>query len=278
MLPTYNRPNKFRHLLDFINRELSSFDKRIIDIEIIVGDNSSDNKTYDICINSNLYKEGVLSYIKNETNIGLIGNVINLIKKGIGDYTWVLGDDDLYHIGILKKVYNTVLLDSFSYIFLNHRAYEEGKEDETGFLSAVDLNKKDTYDDGKDLILDVWGYSQSTLMFISASVCNTKILKECLKNKNKIDITFPLYISFYCGAKGKGKIIKDIYIDNIWGTTSWQNVKSKVFNYYLPNNLYLLPKLGYNYFTSRRMLIMYLIQRIKLVSRRFFSIIKFSLK
>ena len=102
--------------------------------------------------------------------------------------------------------------------------------------------------------------------------------KEEKISANKIDITFPLYISFYCGAKGKGKIIKDIYIDNIWGTTSWQNVKSKVFNYYVPNNLYLLPKLGYNYFTSRRMLIMYLIQRIKLESRRFFSIIKFSLK
>jgi hypothetical protein len=278
LLPTYNRPNKFRYLLDFINKELSSFEKSVFDIEIIVGDNSSDDLTQHICENSILFKKGLLSYVKNVRNIGLIDNVTSLIRKGTGYYTWILGDDDFYHEGIFKKVHDTIHKDNFSYIFLNHRAYIKGKENESGFRSAVDLNKKDTYDDGKDLILDVWGYSQSTLMFISASVCNTKILKECLQNKNKLDITFPLYISFYCGAKGKGKIIKDIYIDNIWGTTSWQNVKSKVFNYYLPNNLYLLPKLGYNYFTSRRMLIMYLIQRIKLESSRFFSIIKFSLK
>jgi glycosyltransferase involved in cell wall biosynthesis len=263
LLPTYNRPENVEKLLFFLNEELDIVDIKGYEIEFILGDNSSDNETQRVCLESTLYGKGFLSYVKNESNLGLIGNVVNLINNSKGSYSWVLGDDDYYHRGILKKVYELVELDIYSFIFINHRAYIIGKVGETGFSSAIDVSKSDVYEDAKELVFDVWNYSQTSLMFLSSSVYRSENLKECLEVESKrMNIAFPLYMSFYCSSKGKGFLIKEIFIDNIWGETSWQDLSSDVFNCYVPKNLYILPKLGYSYFLSRRILINYLFGRL----------------
>ena len=262
-IPTYNRSKKVRELLKYLEYEIEKIEDLKFKFEIIVGDNSSDKLTQDICINTKLYKQNSLKYIKNEDNIGLIGNVLNLASKSNGEYVWIMGDDDIYYDNILFLIKESILEDDYSYIYLNHRAYEEGKIGSSGFDSAVDLNKESIYEDGKVMALDIWKYTQTSLMFISASIFKKEDLKKCLESKKSIDITYPLYMSLFCAAQGRSKIIKKICIDNIWGTTSWSDSKSRIFNLFIPKILYSLPKIKYDYFQSRKILFNYLMIRIK---------------
>jgi glycosyltransferase involved in cell wall biosynthesis len=265
-IPTYNRSEKVCELLKYLEYEIEKIEGLNFKFEILVGDNSSDLLTQNICINSKLYKQNTLKYIKNESNIGLIGNVLNLASKSNGEFVWIIGDDDIYHRNILFFIKESILEDDYSYIYLNHRAYEDGKKGfpgSGGFDSAVDLNKRSIYEDGKVMAFDIWKHSQTSLMFISASVFNKKYLKKCLKSKKSIDIAYPLYMSFFCAAQGKSKIIKKICIDNIWGATSWSDSQSRIFKVYVPKILYSLPKIKYAYFQSRFFFFNYLLIRIK---------------
>jgi hypothetical protein len=275
LIPTYNRPKKLGNLLKFLDLEFSKKDIDSSKVEIIIGDNSNNNKSSQIYKDSYLKNKNI-SYIRNKYNLGLIGNVTMLIEQSRANYTWIVGDDDLYHSGIVKKIFDLSSKATYSFVFLNHRAYFDKLN--PIISSAIDYKKQSEYNDGKDLIFDVWNHSKSTLMFISSLVFKTNVLKQCVRDEKEIDIAFPLKMSFYCASKGKAKIVKEIYIDNIWGTTSWENEKSNVFNFYIPKHIYSLNKLGYNYFSARRMLLFYLIQRLKIELRRFLNRLKFFFK
>lgn len=264
-IPTYNRSEKVRELLKYLEYEIEKVEDLKFQFEIIVGDNSSDKLTQDICINTKLYKQNTLKYIKNESNIGLIGNVLNLASKSNGEYVWIMGDDDIYYDNILFLIKEAILEDNYSYIFLNHMAYEEGGKGFSvqGFDSAVDLNKKSMYKDGKEMAIDIWKHSQTSLMFISASVFKNEDLKKCLKSQKNKNLAFPLYMSFYCAAQGKTKIIDKICIDNVWGNTSWSKSAPDVFYNFVPGILYSLPNIGYCYIESRKIFFRYISTKIK---------------
>lgn len=261
-LPTYNRPTEINNLLRFLALEIQKIDTSKVEIEIIVGDNSTNNETEIVCEQSEFNKNKNFTYIKNVGNIGLEGNVVSLIKKATGDYTWLLGDDDIYKEGILAEICDAILADDYTYIFINHRAYVEGSGVETGFASAVHSNMKTEFDDGKEMVQKIWKKSKTSLMFISASVYKSKELKDCLVCGKSIDIAYPLFTAFYCAAQGKGKLIKEICIDNIWGVDTWNAVRKNVFNVFVPRILYFLPKIGYNYISARKAYFLYTIPRI----------------
>jgi len=261
-LPTYNRPTEIKSLLKFLVLEIQRIETSKVEIEIIVGDNSTNNETKDVCEQSELNKIKFFTYIKNVENIGLEGNVVNLIKKATGDYTWLIGDDDIYKDGIIAKICDAILTDDYAYIFINHRAYLDGSGVETGFASAVNINMKTEFEDGKEMVLEIWNKSKTSLMFISASVYNSKALKDCLICGKSIDIAYPLFTAFYCAAQGKGKLIKEICIENIWGIDTWSAVRKNVFNVFVPRILYYLPKVGYNFTSARTAYFLYLIPRI----------------
>jgi glycosyltransferase involved in cell wall biosynthesis len=262
-IPTYNRSEKVCELLKYLEYEIKKNDDLKLQFEIIVGDNSSDKLTQDICINTKLYKQNRLKYIKNENNIGLIGNVLNLASISNGEYVWIMGDDDIYHENILFLIKQAILEDDYSYIYLNHRAYQEGKIGLAGFNSAVDLSKKFIYEDGRGMALDIWNCSQTSLMFISASVFKSEILQNCIKSQKNKNLAFPLYMSFYSAAQGKTKIIDKICIDNLWGDTSWSKSSHTVFNKFVPLILYLLPNIGYSYTESRKIFFRFISTKIK---------------
>lgn len=266
-IPTYNRSEKVLGLLKYLEDETEKIDGLKLQFEIIVGDNSSDKLTEDICINTKLYKQNVLKYIKNESNIGLIGNVLNLASKSNGEYVWIMGDDDIYYENILFLIKEAILEDDYSYIYLNHRAYREGEKvlSGSGFDSAIVLNKEFVYRDGKGMALDIWNCTQTSLMFISASIFKSETLKDCIKSQKNKNLAFPLHMSFYCAAQGKAKIIDKICIDNVWGNTSWSKSASDVFYNFVPSILYSLPNIGYSYIESRKIFFKYISTKIKVI-------------
>lgn len=257
-IPTFNRADKIKKLLNFLSEELENIHFPKIQIEFILGDNSSNLFTQNVCFESRLYKNDLLTYIKNEKNLGLIGNVLNLANLAKGNYIWFMGDDDDYHENIITLVQEAVLEDNYSYIFLNHRAYFEGKRYITGFESAIDLNRNSIYKEGKVMAFDIWNSSCTSLMFISACIFKRIDLEQCLKTRKKKDIAYPLHMSFYCAAQGKTRIINQVCIDNIWGSVSWSKSSEDVFLNYVPRILYYLPSIGYSHFQSYKIISKYI--------------------
>lgn len=261
LIPTYNRPSQVFNLLSYLKEEIANVKTDDIEFEVIICDNSSNLETEKISLESELQKQGVLNYINNNGNIGGIENIVKLIELSSGEYSWVLGDDDVYYKGVLSKICNEINSSNFEFLFLNHCAYIKGLEDKSGFKSAVDADSEVVYEDGKELALKIWHKSKTALMFLSASVYKTRYLKESLTVGHRIDLAFPLFMAFYCASKGKSKLIKDICIDNIWGENSWENFRKNVFNIYVPDILKYLPKLGYNSVSVRKVYFLYLIPR-----------------
>ena len=119
-IPTFNRPEKLIKQVMFVLNEIENgidSDK----IEIIIRDNHSDCKSYNKVINK-LAKSNIHLY-RNDSNLGLIGNLNALLKDAKGEYVWFIGDDDILHAGIVRKVYENCI--NAGLIFINHRAVDE---------------------------------------------------------------------------------------------------------------------------------------------------------
>lgn len=261
-IPTFNRPEKIKLLLNFLEKDILSNLNNIYDIEVIVGDNSSDEKTQKYCIEFLDKKSINFEYYRNEQNLGLVGNIISLYKKAKGEYCWFMGDDDIYHKDIIKEVYKCTKKSKFAYIFINHKAFSESDHN-LGFEKALDNSAKDIYNDGKELAIKIWEQTETSLMFMSSSIHKRTCVRKAIESKKAVDIAYPLYLAFFSASQGKAKFINKIYIDNVWGEVSWENQKSKIFNVMIPRILLKLPKLGYGFITSKKLLLVYLLPRIK---------------
>ena len=87
-IPTYNRKDRLKTLLDYLCKLVSS------DIDIIVIDNASTDGTLEM-MTEFVEKYDVL-YFRNKENLGHDGNYIRLIEEGKKNshYSLWLGDDD----------------------------------------------------------------------------------------------------------------------------------------------------------------------------------------
>lgn len=242
-IPTYNRCDKVLALLRFLSSELEN-NVFVNDIEIIVSDNCSTDDTKEM-VSQFTGGSNFFIYHRNQSNLGLIGNLHKLVEISQGDYIWFMGDDDVYYKNILCAVYNKLKEKALDYIFVNHCAYKNYKSDGTGFDSAVPnrlISKEylSSYD-----ILKIFDYSGTSLMFISASVFRRNTIMNC--DCSRFDnLALPLYWCFYCASKGKNALISDVMIENQWGEISWSTESRRIFSEYIPAIIKQLPNLGYS--------------------------------
>ncbi len=100
IIPTYNRVDKLKEALE------SCMQQTLEPVEIIIGDNSDNNKTKEMIehiIESNNVLYDII-YIKNPPNFGPFRNIDNLIKQAKGEYIALLHDDDLFESNALKSL------------------------------------------------------------------------------------------------------------------------------------------------------------------------------
>jgi glycosyltransferase involved in cell wall biosynthesis len=100
-IPVYNRPEELSILLDSIVRQDYN------DYEIVVCDDKSPLSDKIEKVVSKFIKEYpniIISYFKNDKNLGYDGNLRNLFHKANGIYCLFMGDDDLLAEGALMKV------------------------------------------------------------------------------------------------------------------------------------------------------------------------------
>ncbi|MDO8471426.1 MAG: glycosyltransferase [bacterium] len=93
-IPTYNRARFIGKAVDSVLAQTYK------DIEILIIDNASTDDTQKI-ISS--FDDNRIKYVKNEENIGIIGNWNKCIGLTQGQYLMILGDDDVLHCDFIKK-------------------------------------------------------------------------------------------------------------------------------------------------------------------------------
>ena len=90
-VPTYNRAKFLDKSLNSLCKSVYKSERR--DIEILILDNASSDKTSDIA--KKYIDFGLVKYIKNSENTGSDNNFKKAISLSRGKYIWIFGDDDL---------------------------------------------------------------------------------------------------------------------------------------------------------------------------------------
>ena len=120
-IPTYNRINQLDNCLNSILISKKNVDN--FNFEICISDNGSEEDTESIIKKYN--KELTIKYNRNEKNFGFAINGIKTISMAEGEFSWMIGDDDLILPKTLSKLKNLLQnnLDK-DYFFINSYCLE----------------------------------------------------------------------------------------------------------------------------------------------------------
>lgn len=208
LLPTYNRINKFKELIEYLEHEkVVKYD----DVEIIISNNCSSDGTAEYI---NTLDPSKFTCFNQESNLGLTGNIRFLVTKASGQYVWIMGDNDKYYDHAIDRVLDTIKAnDGVSHIFVNY-AVVNGE----GSLIKDKMYNGNTkiYPFGKDMFYELTEQVDiGLLMFISANIFRKDIVdkvNEIVDEKNESEnLALPLGYSLYA-AKTKNICIGEILV------------------------------------------------------------------
>ncbi len=91
LIPTYNRPYYLKLALD------SALAQTYSNIEIIIGDDSTNAETETLLRQHYLPNYNNIIYIRNQSTLGQFHNDLMLLEYARGNYINFLMDDDLFH-------------------------------------------------------------------------------------------------------------------------------------------------------------------------------------
>lgn len=89
-IPTYNRS---QHLSNCLQSVISMRKPKGFQFEICISDNGSNDNTKKVV--NNAKKKIKINYNRNESNIGIARNFLKVVSMAKGEFTWLIGDDDL---------------------------------------------------------------------------------------------------------------------------------------------------------------------------------------
>jgi abequosyltransferase len=105
LIPTYNRENYLKENLLILKDQLTKHDLTK-DFGIIVSDNASEDGTWSMLKEfQEKWSPGIqIEILRNETNVGLEQNSVNLLKAASSEFIIWLGDDDYFTEDYLKFI------------------------------------------------------------------------------------------------------------------------------------------------------------------------------
>lgn len=130
-IPSYNRPEELRRLLESIDAT-----KYADEVEIIIQEDKAPKRQEvkavvdDFIGNSN--KHGyIVKYFENNENCGYDKNLRTLPKRAQGEYVMYMGDDDMYVAGALDEYIDLLKSEKPSYILRRYRTiHKDGSVEE----------------------------------------------------------------------------------------------------------------------------------------------------
>jgi abequosyltransferase len=235
-MPTFNRSLKAQRQAAFLIEDMRGFED---EIEFLVSDNASTDDTVMALAARCPPAVGGPRVHVNSVNLGLVGNLNRIIQLATGRYLWMVGDDDRLHAGIVPVVLASLRSADRGLIFINHQAIDQ--QGRVAIPSALPAAP------GPRDLLDVFRHSGTTMMFITACIYRSDILRDVVAcDRDQRDrLSAPLHWSFACAGKGGMDVIRSIQIDNVWGDTSWKASVQLVFDVQVPRELSRCIHLGY---------------------------------
>ncbi len=112
-IPTYNGALRIRETIDSIAPQMGP------DCEILVSDNASGDTTQEVVLELSKKYPGLISYHRNDKNLGFDGNLNAIFDHALGRYVWLFGDDDVLNPGSVLAV-RPLLEKDLDYIFVNY--------------------------------------------------------------------------------------------------------------------------------------------------------------
>jgi glycosyltransferase involved in cell wall biosynthesis len=234
-IPTYNRRAKAVAQVAFLHDALRDEGERV---EFLVSDNCSTDGTSQALSVAFPVAEGGPAVHCNGSNVGLVGNLLVLIQRARGRYVWLIGDDDRLSPGIVAHVLERLVSGDVGLLFIDHQASMGG---------TVVMQSAVPPEPGPRDLLDVFAYSGTTMMFITACVYRVDALREAIDRdpEQRDRLAAPLYWSLACAARRGLGVLRGTWIDNVWGDVSWSASTSLVFDRQVPSILRQCHHLGY---------------------------------
>jgi abequosyltransferase len=113
-IPTYNRSEDLRQLLESISIAIKN-SKHTIMVEVIVSDNASTDDTLEIVQRAKTTFNNIV-YSRNIQNEGYASNLNKTIQLASGDYCWLMGSDDKLLPASIASVLDNLMNDASVYI------------------------------------------------------------------------------------------------------------------------------------------------------------------
>src|SRR6185295_11152669 len=99
-IPTFNRADRLRVSLQAVVPQVA---EHLDEVELWISDNASQDETPVVVEEAKAL--GDFNYSRNQSNIGLVSNVIKATTElARGEFVWVLGDDDLLRPDAVTRV------------------------------------------------------------------------------------------------------------------------------------------------------------------------------
>ncbi|RMC99280.1 glycosyltransferase family 2 protein [Aquitalea palustris] len=158
-IPTYNRSQFLQGALDRLFASDAILDAQI---EIVISDNASTDNTEDI-IHSASEKYGKeIHYFRNEKNLGIDGNIHQVVNRSNGEYVWMLSDDDVIADNAIDYVLNKINQQNFCFHFLNAKPLNlEGKTSK-----VIDTDQDIITTDNNIFIEKIWVWATFISSFL----------------------------------------------------------------------------------------------------------------
>jgi glycosyltransferase involved in cell wall biosynthesis len=119
-VPTYNRHGCLEELLTVLTPQLANETR----VELVISDNASQDDTPRV-VESFQQRGLVLTYLRNETNIGPDANFIRCYQAARGEYVWIFGDDDILVPGGLHVLLGHLETRKYDLLYLRTSTFRD---------------------------------------------------------------------------------------------------------------------------------------------------------
>ncbi|RZK45346.1 MAG: glycosyltransferase [Hymenobacter sp.] len=184
-IPTYNRNEKVKRIIDILSPQLNSY------VKIKIIDNCSSEPVANT-IKDYLHIEGI-EVVRNKVNVGMSGNFIKCFELCDTEWLWMLGDDDYPLVNAVEIVMSHLNQWPNSSFFNFNSFMSCGRSRDLSVMGVEELVKK----------LDSFG----NLLCISLGVYNINKLFKGLRFAYQFGYSLAPQTAFLFAGLGDGQVI-----------------------------------------------------------------------
>jgi glycosyltransferase involved in cell wall biosynthesis len=137
------------------------------DLEVLAVDNASVDNTPEIV--KPYLSRSDFRFVRNQKNVGMLGNLAVTAQRAKGEYVWILGDDDLTRPGVIERVLQIIdQHPGIGLIYLNYGYSSEQNPANVGDLASFLANYNELEPPGPDEFAPVRRLAAKCENFFSA--------------------------------------------------------------------------------------------------------------